>query len=95
MVLREEFKRTGGMCGFSIAHLCFASSTGHTAQQVSLGPASQKLLYSFISCVCFQGIQVHERLFLTACLKTYRTCVAEIRKGLTLLQNLTFKDLKH
>lgn len=90
-VLRKEVKSTAGMCGFLIAHLCFASSAGHAAQQVPLW--SQQFLYSFI-CVCFRGVQVDERLFLMPCLKTYRICVAEICKGLTLLQNLTFKDLK-
>lgn len=54
---------------------------------------SQQFLYPFI-CVCFRGVQVDEKLFLMPCLKTYRICVAEICKGLTLLQNLTFKDLK-
>lgn len=55
-------------------------------------PAVTRLLYL---CLCFQGVQVDERLFLMTCLKSYRICVAEIRKGLTLLQNLTFEDLKH
>lgn len=36
MVLRKEVNSTAGMCGFLIAHLCFASSAGHAAQQVPL-----------------------------------------------------------
>lgn len=52
VVLREQFKRTGGMCGFSVAHLCFASSTGHAAQQVSLGPAfSEVTVLLYFLCV--------------------------------------------
>lgn len=92
MVLREEFKRTAGMCGVSTAHLCFASPTGHATQQVPLWSYAPGSCCTPLFPPCVSRVS---RLFLTACLKTCRICVAEIRKGLTWLQNLTFKDLKH
>lgn len=85
VVLRKGVKRTAGSEVFNCAFVFRLLYWPHHSASSSVVLRSQQLLYFFISCVCFQGVQVDERLFLMTCLKTYRICVAEIHKGLALL----------
>lgn len=90
----EKISRGQQGCAVSQLHICVLPHLLATLLSKFLcGPAIPEVTVLLFP-VCFQGVQVDGRLFLTACLKTYRTCVAEIHKGLTLLQNFTVKGLK-